>query len=124
MILILLFLGFITIAFDNCTTFNTTLEWNTQPDENTLCVLEQNRCFNWSCSCKDKNNYNSSLSTSDTTYKCSGHISSSDNQTRLVTDDAVSNNTTAKHSFQEANIIQSGNFFSKSKLILLVLIGT
>lgn len=104
-------LGFIKIAFDNCTTFNTTLEWNTQPDEKTFCVLEQNRCFNWSCSCKDKNNVSSSLTTGDTTYKCSGHISSSDN-------------TTAKQSYREASINQSGNFFSKSKFILSVLIGT
>ncbi|XP_078341460.1 uncharacterized protein LOC111108446 isoform X3 [Crassostrea virginica] len=89
-----LFEGFIKIAFDNCTTFNTTLEWNTQPDEKTFCVLEQNRCFNWSCSCKDKNNVSSSLTTGDTTYKCSGHISSSDN-------------TTAKQSYREASINQS-----------------
>ena len=42
-----------------------------------------------------------SLNTGGTTIKCSGHISTKteifDNKTRLVTDDAVSNNTTEKN---------------------------
>lgn len=120
MILILVFLGFITSASDNCTTCNTTLDWSTLPYNKTLCVLNQNLCFNWNCSCKDKNddnddnNGNHSLKSGETTIKCSGHISTKteiyDNKTRLVTDDAVSYNTTTKEPYQEANINHCGNF--------------
>ena len=124
MILILVFLGFITSAFGNCTTCYTMLEWSALQYNKTLCVLNQNLCFNWNCSCKDKKD--GILNKGETTFKCSGHISTKteiyDKKTRLVTDDAVCNNTTAKESYQEANINHCGNFsFSKSKLILSVL---
>lgn len=119
MVLILVFLGFITSASDKCTTCNTMLKWSTLPYNKTLCVLNQNLCFDWNCSCKDKNDDNgdndgnSSLNTGTTTIKCSGHIS---------TKTEIYYNATAKESYQEANINHCGNFpFSKSKLILSVL---
>nr|XP_022301299.1 uncharacterized protein LOC111109467 isoform X1 [Crassostrea virginica] len=85
-----------------------TLEWSTLPYNKTLCDLNQNLCVNWNCFCKDKKDGNPSLNTGGTTIKCNGHISTKtetyDNKTGLVTDDAVSNNTTAKESHQEAKI--------------------
>ena len=115
MILILVFLGFITNASDNCETCIMMLEWSILHNDKTLCVLNQNLCFNWNCSCKDEEDVNSSLKTGATTFKCSSHISSktkiNDNKMRLVTVDAVSNNTTAKQSYQEANFYHCGNFF-------------